>query len=222
MKTVAIVPAAGSGKRLGLKTPKPFVLLGGKPLVIRALEALDSSGSIDAIIVAAEKRYVKRLEALVGRYRLKKVAAVIAGGRTRFNSVKNCLEKIGRSFDVVLIHDGARPFVDEDLIEASVRLARKFGACIVAVPESDTVKLVDKKGFIRKTLDRKEIFRAGTPQAFKLDIIRKAYTSAKSGNVTDDSSLVESLGVKVKILNGSYRNIKITTKEDLKMGEALS
>lgn len=221
VRTVAIVPAAGSGKRLGLKTKKPFLLLGGKPLIFYALSALESSRLIDGIIVAVEKSSPERFKNLIRRYGFKKIIDVVIGGRTRHESVRNCLEKIGHSFDIVLIHDGARPFIDKGLIEGSINLARIFGGCIAAVPESDTVKRVDKNLFVKKTLDRFQLWRAQTPQAFRYHLIKRAYTAKGKDTVTDDAALVENLGKRIKILKGSYRNIKVTTKVDLKFAEVL-
>lgn len=221
MKTVAIVAAAGQGKRLGSKVKKPFVLLGGKPLVYYSVAALDSCDSIDAIIIAAERSSLRRFKNLVRRARFKKVVDVIVGGKTRFESVRNALRNLGPGCGIVLIHDGARPFLTDPLIRDSIRTARRYGGAIAAVPESDTVKLADKNLFITRTLDRKRVFRAQTPQAFRFDLIKKAYGLAGRVNVTDDSSLVELSGGRVKIITGSYRNIKITTKEDLKIAEVL-
>jgi 2-C-methyl-D-erythritol 4-phosphate cytidylyltransferase len=222
MKTIAIVPAAGCGKRLGSRIKKPFVSLGGKPLVTYALRALDSCEYIDAIIVAAEKSCLGRFRRLIKKFGFKKIIAVVPGGETRSISVKNCLKRIPAPYDTVLIHDGARPFVGNGDIMGSIRLARRFGACVVGRPERDTVKLADKCGlFISKTLDRRRVFRAETPQAFRREVIEKAYASGGAGSATDDSSLAERLGIKVRILIGSSGNIKITTKEDLKLAEAL-
>lgn len=223
MKTIAIVPTAGFGKRLGLKTKKPFVPLSGKPLVTYALKTLDSCEYIDGIIVAAERSCIGRFRRMVKEFGFRKVLAVVPGGATRSRSVKNCLDRIPASYDTVLIHDGARPFVDDKIVRESIGLARRCGACVVAVPESDTVKFSDGRGlFVSKTLDRGRVFRAQTPQVFRRGIIEKAYASRRAlSAATDDSSLVERLGVKVRILIGSSRNIKITTKEDLKLAEAL-
>lgn len=218
---VAIVPSAGSGKRLGSKTKKPFILLKGKPLVVHALQALNKSPAVDAILIAAEKPCVSKMRNIVRRFKLDKVVDVVEGGRTRSASVSNCLDKIEGLFDIVLIHDGARPFIDEDTIRESVAISDKFGSCVVAVPESDTVKHVGHSGFIKKTLDRKHIYRAQTPQVFKRKLLAEAYRRAAGKTNTDDSSIVEGLGVRVKILEGSYRNIKITTREDLKLAEVL-
>lgn len=221
MRTVAIVPAAGSGKRLGMKTKKPFVLLGSKPLIIHTLKALEASPHINAIIVAVDRSSKPRLKQLVKRYRCRKVAAIVAGGATRFQSVKNCLKEVGPLFDVVLIHDGARPFVGRPMIGKCVSAARKYGAALTAVQEIDTVKLADKRSFVMRTLDRTTIFRAQTPQAFRREVILRAYGEGAGQSATDDASLVERMGKKVRIVTGSYRNIKITTKEDLSLAEVL-
>lgn len=222
MKASAIVPAGGSGSRLGLKTKKPFVALGGKPILYYAIRALEREGSIDEIIVAAEKSQVGRAKNLVRRFGFRKVKSVVAGGSTRTASVKNCLDAVTGDPDVIVIHDAARPLVSGRMIRESIRLASKYGACVAAVPESDTVKLGDPAGFIRKTVDRRNLFRAQTPQAFRTSLLRRAYKSYGAGRkVTDDASLLEGAGVRVRILPGSYRNVKITTKEDLKMAEAL-
>lgn len=221
MKTVAIVPAAGSGKRLRSKVKKPFVLLKGRELVTYALRALDNSPVIDAIMIASEKRCLGRFKKLVKRQRLKKVMGIVAGGKTRLESVRNCLAAAGGSFDIVLIHDGARPLVDQDTIRKAVKLAAKYGACVTALPESDTVKVVGKDMSVKTTMDRSVIYRAQTPQAFRLDIITKAYNSKSNLGATDDSALVEGMGKRVKVLEGSCRNIKVTTREDLKLAEVL-
>jgi len=215
MKTVAIVPAAGVGKRLKLKTRKPFVLLGGRPLIARTLSALNSSKFIDAIIVAAEG------PCIVSKYSLAKVIKVVKGGKFRFDSVRSCIEACGNGFDIALIHDGARPFVSGRIIRDSVLAARKFGAAIAAMPENDTVKLSDGRQFIKKTLDRRSIYRAQTPQAFKFSLIKKAYSRRIRRNATDDAALIEDMGKRVRIVEGSYSNIKITTVEDLKIAEGL-
>jgi 2-C-methyl-D-erythritol 4-phosphate cytidylyltransferase len=222
MKTIAIVPAAGSGRRLGLKTKKPFVLLGGKPLVTYALKTLDSCKDIDGIIVAAERSCVGRFKRLVKKIGFKKIVAVVPGGATRSRSVKRCLDRIPPSYDTVLIHDGARPFVDDKIVRGSIGLARRYGACVVAVPENDTVKFSDGRGLlVSKTLERRRVFRAQTPQVFRRWIIEKAYASGALSAATDDASLAEEIGAKVRILCGSNRNIKVTTKEDLKFAGLL-
>jgi 2-C-methyl-D-erythritol 4-phosphate cytidylyltransferase len=161
------------------------------------------------------------MKSAIKRYGIKKVIDVIAGGKMRSDSVRSCLERAGLSFDTILIHDGARPFVGRKMIMDSVEAARKFGASLAVVPESDTVKSSRDLKFVGKTLDRKHIFRAQTPQTFKASILRKVYSSGAASDFTDDASLVEAMGYKVKMVEGSYRNIKITTREDLRIGEAL-
>lgn len=220
-RVVAIVPSAGSGRRLGLATKKPFVRLGSKPLIFHALATLEKCKSVDSILIAAEKGYVAKIRRLVRRFRLRKVAGVLEGGKTRMESVRNCLEMVQDGFDIVLIHDGARPFIECRTVESAIRLGRRFGGCIVAIPENDTVKLVDKKLFVDKTLDRNRVFRTQTPQVFRTDILKKAFAKARNTGFTDDASLVEALGGRIKILLGSDRNIKITTREDLKLAEVL-
>lgn len=218
---MAIVPSAGFGKRLALRTKKPFVSLGGHPLVAYAIGTLNKCKAVDAIFVAAERPCVNRLKAVVLKYGFDKVIDVVVGGKTRAESVRNCLARVDETFDIVLIHDGARPFIQIRVIEDSIRLALKYGSCIVAVPENDTVKMVDEDLFITKTLNRSRVFRAQTPQVFRREIIMQAVARSDFKNATDDANLVEALKLPVKVLKGSYRNIKITTKEDLKFAEAL-
>lgn len=220
-RTVAVVPAAGYGRRLGLRTKKPFVLLKGKPIIAHTLGALEKCSAVDEIIIASERSCVEKFRDLVKRYRFRKVSGIVIGGKTRFESVKNCLAGIGASCDIVIVHDGARPFIDAAALSGSVKLARKYGACIVGVWETDTVKLVDSELVVKRTLDRTGIFRAETPQAFRRDIIKRAYELKGNIKITDDAGLVERMGKPVKILAGSYRNIKITTKEDIILAEAL-
>lgn len=216
----AIVAAAGSGKRLGLKTRKPFVGLAGKPLIVHTLKAIASSGMIDSIIVAAEPPCVGRVERLVRRYRIGKVSRVVPGGRTRAESVLNCLRRLDAGCAMVAVHDGGRPFIDAATIDAAVRLAARHGGCVVAVPENDTVKESGAAGKVKRTLDRSRLWRAQTPQVFRRTLIERAYAMGFAGGVpaaTDDSALVEKAGGKVAILKGSYRNMKITTKDDLEV-----
>jgi 2-C-methyl-D-erythritol 4-phosphate cytidylyltransferase len=218
----AIVPAAGSGKRLKSATKKPFVEIKGRPLLYHTLKALGSSRAIGRIIVASEKSQIARVEEIVKKFGLRKVARVVAGGRTRFDSVKNCIDAVGPSTDIILIHDAARPLVSIDIIERSIAAASKYGACIVAVPENDTIKLSKGGGFVNGTLDRRNIWRAQTPQVFRASFLKKAFRSGRpKGAVTDDSSVAEAAGGRVRIVCGSYSNIKITTPEDLKIAEAL-
>ncbi len=221
MKTVAIVPAAGSGKRLNQIKEKPFIRLKSKPLLWYALSALNNSPFIDKIVLVVARKFVKKSRGLVKKYNLKKVEFIVPGGRTRSDSVLNGLNLVDKDTDYVLIHDGARPFLEACLIKKVVRAVKKFGACSVCVPIKPTIKEA-KKGYITKTLNRKELWDTQTPQAFKKEIIIKAYKNQRLLKTsTDDSSLVEKLGYKVRVVIGSYRNIKVTTPEDLLLAKAL-
>lgn len=221
-RVVAIVPAAGSGKRLGLRESKPFVLLGGKPLIVYALKTLNSSEYIDTIIIAVRSGLIGRLKAIIKKYGISKARFVTAGGKTRSESVMNCFKLIDDDCDLVLIHDAARPFLSKDLIKETVLCSNKHGACITAVRQTDTVKLADKRLFIKKTLDRDSLWRAQTPQVFRYSLLKKCIKYKSSNKeITDEASCLESMGRKVKILEGTAKNIKITTREDLKIAEVL-
>lgn len=222
MRTVAIIPAAGSGLRLKVKDKKPFVLLNGRPLIAHTLNRINSSRHIDSIVIAAEPGSIERLKKIVSRYGYGKVVRIVAGGKTRFMSVRNCFNAITPGCDIVLIHDCARPFVEERLIRDSIALARRFGACVTALPMTDTVKSSDRHMFVAKTLDRKNLWRAQTPQTFKYNLLKNALTRLKDmPDMTDDAAILERAGKRVRILEGSAANIKITTKEDLKLAEVL-
>ncbi len=222
LKVAAIVPAAGSGKRLAANDKKPFVLLAGRPLITYALKALDSSNYIDQIYVAADPDSIGRIKDIISKYDIRKVVKVVAGASSRAGSVKNCFDLIDPPCDIVLIHDGARPFPGDSDIMNSVLLACKFGGCITAIPVTDTIKLAGKGFFVKKTIDRDSLWRAQTPQAFRYGIFKKALSGLRNiSNVTDDASVLERLGGKIKILKGSPRNVKVTTKEDLKIAEVL-
>jgi 2-C-methyl-D-erythritol 4-phosphate cytidylyltransferase len=221
-RVVAIIPAAGSGKRLGSREKKPFMSLGGKPLITYALKALNLSGYIDTIIIAAQASSIKRLKGIIKRYGINKARVVTKGGKTRAESVRNCFDLITEPCDIVLIHDAARPFPLKDMIKKTVLLAKRYGACITAIRQTDTVKLANKRLFVKRTLDRSSLWSAQTPQAFRYSLLKKAIESTVTGqDITDDASVLERIGKRVKILEGSARNIKITTKEDLKIAEAL-
>lgn len=222
-KTIAIVAGAGSGRRLGLAAKKPFVMLGGRPIITYCLAVLGASKIIDEIIVAVDESCIGRMRRLIPRYHLKKIRDVVRGGASRFESVRNCLERLDPSCGIVLIHDAARPFLEEGLIRGTIASAKRFGASIAAVPEQDTIKSVKGGLFISNTVDRSRIWRAQTPQVFRRSLIVEAYANAPrdSSKITDDSCLIERLGKKVRIASGSYKNIKITTKEDLTLARKL-
>lgn len=220
MRATCIVPSAGKGKRLSSKENKPFISLKGKPLLLYTLKALEKCKVINEIIVVVSPDKIKTCKKLIKKYGISKVSVVVAGGRKRFNSVKNGLKKI-KEADFILIHDGVRPFIEESTIKKVLRAARRYGAALCATPLKQTLKIINKNSFIKNTPKRSTLWEAQTPQAFKKDLILKAYKNATSHDATDDSSLVEKMGRKVKIIKGSYRNIKITTPEDLALAEIL-
>ena len=215
-RVVAIVPAAGQGSRLG-GMDKVFSPLGGRPLVAYCLEALQGSPLIDEVVLVL--RDVERGWRLVEAEGFSKVKSICPGGPRRQDSVREGLKHVARC-DFVLIHDGARPFLTEKLIADGIEAARQTGAAVAAVPVTETVKVAGQDGLVEATPPRSSIFTAQTPQVFRFDILRKAYENTV-GDVTDDASLVEGLGIRVRLYPGSYDNVKITIPEDLAVAEVL-
>lgn len=223
-KTLAIVPAAGMGKRMAADKPKQYLALAGIPILIHTLKALHDSPVIDEIYLVvppADTVYVKSL--LRGAGHLGKVTSLIPGGPNRQDSTGNAVLASGVEHEILLIHDGVRPFVTHDLIERVIRGALEEGAAIAAVPIKDTVKKQGKDQFLT-TVSREGLWLAQTPQAFRRDIILKAHEEARENNITatDDAALVEMMGIPVNLVLGSSCNIKITTPEDLLWGELLA
>ncbi len=221
---VALVPAAGRGLRMGGSVPKQFLSLGGEPLVIQSLRALQAAPVVDQIILAVPHADVEYCEhAIVSRQRFTKVTKVVAGGAERQDSVRLALAQIPSDTEIVLIHDAVRPFVTLRMIAEVVAAARKEGAAIIALPMRDTVKQVRMDGMIERTVDRTPLWLAQTPQAFRRDWIETAHRKAHVEGVraTDDASLVEWLGYSVAVVEGSGENIKVTRPEDLVIGEAI-
>ncbi len=212
MKIAAIIVAGGSGKRFGSK--KQFEFIGKKKVIELTVQKFLFIPEIKNIILVLPKEDIQN----VGQtFRFATKIKIVPGGKTRQHSVFNGLLSLSSDTDIVLIHDGVRPFVSEKIIKDSIISAKKYGACVVAVPSKDTVKIC-KGGFVNSTPERRNIFLAQTPQTFKYSLIMRAYKKAfeKKYFSTDDSALVEKLGKKVKIVSGDYKNIKITTKDDLK------
>ena len=221
---VALVPAAGRGLRMGGSVPKQFLSLGGEPLVIQSLRALQTAPVVGQIILAVPPADVEYCEhEIVSRQRFTKVTKVVAGGAERQDSVRHALAQIPSDTEIVLIHDAVRPFVTLRMIAEVVAAARKEGAAIIALPTRDTVKQVRMDGMIERTVDRTPLWLAQTPQAFRRDWIETAHRKAHAEGVraTDDASLVEWLGYSVAVVEGSGENIKVTRPEDLVIGEAI-
>jgi 2-C-methyl-D-erythritol 4-phosphate cytidylyltransferase len=230
---IAIVPAAGMGKRFGPGTKKPFQNLSGKPLIVWSLEALESVHEIEEIIPVLMKEDMEYGQRVFEEYGLRKIKMIAPGGKERQDSVYNGLRLIEDKKSIVLIHDGVRPLIERELIkrgvmemrtsrETSAKEGEGFDGVVLGVPVKDTIKEA-KAGFIRKTLKRESLWAVQTPQIFSLKKILNAYEkAAKEGFYsTDDSALLERYGGKVKVVTGSYRNIKITTPEDLEIAEFL-
>ncbi len=223
MKVAAIVPAAGKGERLGSKIHKPFIVIGKEPILARTLTALDKSAYIDEIILVLNEADLAKARSLTKKNRLKKIKKITLGGKRRMDSVNNGLSEVSGDVDYVVVHDGVRPFLDNKIISSVIEGAKTFGAAITCVPVKPTIKEIEKGDFVTATLKRESLVEVQTPQAFKKDILLRAYKKAFDDGIdaTDDSVLVERLGVKVKAVAGSYRNIKITTVEDLKYARSL-
>lgn len=224
MKVIALVPAAGMGKRMGADINKQYLLLAGKPIVAHTIQVMEDAPFIDDIYVIvpeAEIPYCR--EHVVERHSLSKVRRIVAGGAERQHSVLNGLRALAGASDkdVVLIHDGVRPFISPAILKRSVETASIRDGALVAVPVKDTVKVVSE-GIVRETPPRETLWLAQTPQAFPYSVIMAAHEIAEAERYlgTDDASLVEWMGKEVHIVMGDYRNIKITTPEDLVLAEA--
>lgn len=217
----AIIVAAGSGSRLGREIPKQFIEILGKPVVRYSMERFDEAPSVDSIVVVAASSEIGRFTAAASGFGIKKLHAIVAGGAARVHSVRLGLAAVHSKTELVAVHDAARPLVTVDEIERTLAAARRFGAACLTAPVSDTIKFVESDT-INSTLDRGKLRRALTPQAFRLEILQRAFADGGAdGNVTDESSLVEKLGHAVASVAGSARNIKITFPEDLIFAEAL-
>lgn len=222
MKVQAILPAAGLGTRLKTKQPKPLILLNGKPLFVYALLAMERCPAVASVIVAAHEKHLKALEGIVKKFKLKKVKRIVAGGVARFESVRKALSALDSDTDAVVIHDAARPLVDPRLITRAIQALGKNPAVVVGVPVKPTIKRVDAKTlYVEETIPRETLWEVQTPQVFKKEILLKAHELMLESNPTDDAVLVEKIGVKVKMVMGDYRNIKITTQEDLAIAQML-
>jgi 2-C-methyl-D-erythritol 4-phosphate cytidylyltransferase/2-C-methyl-D-erythritol 2,4-cyclodiphosphate synthase len=223
MKTVAIIPAGGVGKRLGSSIAKQYLLLDGVPVLVRTLKIFQQAKVIDEIVlVVPEDDLISARKQLLDNYDLTKVTAIVAGGNERQDSVRKGLSAIVDKCNVVIIHDGVRPLLTEEMLNQIVAAAKSDGASSIGVKVKDTVKQTTDDNLVAATLPRNNLWLTQTPQAFAFDVLQRAYDAAASDKFygTDDASLVERIGVKVKMIAGSYENIKITTPDDLIIAEA--
>jgi 2-C-methyl-D-erythritol 4-phosphate cytidylyltransferase len=215
-KTVAIILAGGKGKRMGANVSKQFIEINEKPIIYYTIRSFEASENVDEIILVLPKDEISYFkENIMKRFDFK-IAKIIEGGSERQDSVYNALNSI-QNCDIVLIHDGARPFVSKKIIEDGINKAREYGAAAPGVMPKDTIKVKNNNGFSVKTLNRNELVAIQTPQCFKFDMIQKCHEEVKSKSiqVTDDTMVVEMFGNEVFIYDGDYKNIKVTTKEDL-------
>lgn len=234
MKICVIIAAAGRGKRMGMDYNKQYIFLKDKPIVAHTIEIFENMDLINEIIlVVAEGEVDWVRENIVHRYNFKKVTKITEGGAERQDSVYNGLKAVGDDCNIVLVHDGARPFVTCDIIKKGIDTAKDTGACIVAVRVKDTIKIVNKNMEVDYTPNRDTLWAVQTPQIFRYELLLKSYEKLYEElkadreprvddiNVTDDAVLIEKSGHTVKIIEGSYENIKITTPEDLILGEGI-
>ena len=223
-KNTAIVLAAGQGKRMNSRIQKQFLEIDHRPVLYYSLECFQKSPLIqDIILVTGEEMISYCKKEIVERYNFTKVTKVIAGGKERYDSVYQGLLAC-EDCDYVFIHDGARPFVTEAMLERGVFGVQETGACAIGMPSKDTIKISDKEGFVQSTPDRSRVWSVQTPQIFAYSLIRLAHESLRRKDmtgVTDDAMVVEQeSGVRIRLVEGSYQNIKITTPEDLVVAEA--
>ena len=221
---VAVVPAAGLGTRMGGDTPKQYLSLGGLPILVYSLQVFQQIEGIREVILcvpASDREYCWR--EIVKPFGLKKVTQVVAGGTRRQDSVSNGLAAISDQPDGVLVHDGVRPFIDQQIVRSVIDCAGQTGAAVVAMPIHDTVKRVDPSGIIQETLKREELWQIQTPQVFRYDWLVQAHQQAQQHqwDVTDDAALIERMGYPVSVVEGSCFNIKVTKPDDLVFGEAI-
>jgi len=222
-KCTVVIAAAGSGRRMGTSIHKQFLNIKNKPVLYYTVNAFEKNEKVDSIIIVTGKEDIDNCKDIVLSYSFKKVENIVEGGSERQFSVYNALKSLDEDTDIVLIHDGARPFIMQEDINKVISSVKEYETGIMAVRSKDTIKVADECGFVKETPDRNLLWNIQTPQGFKLNIIKEAYERAeKEGFLgTDDSSLVERMGIKVRLVEGHYTNIKITTKDDIMVAESI-
>ena len=216
-KCCALIAAAGVGSRMNCEGSKVLLPIGNKPVLVLTLEAFQACRSIDSVVVVTRHEDIFYIAELCKKYNLQKVNTVVAGGKTRTDSVKEGLSHIDESFKYVAVHDGARPFITPKCIDDVVLAAKEYGAAAAGVHVLDTVKKCDAQIFILETVDRRDLWFVQTPQVFERGLLISAYDNTEKNNIeiTDDCMAVESLNIKIKMVECGYENIKITTPFDL-------
>ena len=217
-KYAAIVLAAGSGKRMNSQVHKQYLIIQDRPVLYYSLKAFEDSAVDEIVLVVGkgEEKFCRK--EIVDKYGISKVKAIVEGGKERYHSVFEGLKQTSDA-DYVLIHDGARPFVNQEIIRRCMQEVQKYQACVVGMPVKDTIKIADEEGYAKQTPDRKNVWMIQTPQTFSYALIYEAYEEmlkTEDTAITDDAMVLERIkGKKSKLIEGSYRNIKITTPEDL-------
>ena len=219
-KICTLIPAAGEGNRLKSAVKKPYVALAQKPILTHTIQRFEQNTAVDEIFVLVNEADFEMCRATVlAPYAFQKVQPLIAGGATRQQSVHNGVRALPADTDFVIVHDGVRPFVTDETIFACLDAAAEWGAAVAAVPVKETIKMANAEDFIVETPPRERLWTVQTPQVFRKSLLEKAHQIAeeKQLTATDDAALVEHLGHPVKLVNGSYANVKITTPEDLRI-----
>ena len=226
MRVAAIIPAAGIGLRMKQDTPKPYLMLAGKPILAHTLAVFEATPEVHEVTVVAHTDDLDSCqEQVIAPFEFKKVLRLVPGGKERQDSVYNALKVLQKEEDleIILVHDGVRPFITPDHIRQVIQAARKHGGAILGWPAQDTLKKVSPKGEVIQTLERRDVWQIQTPQAFQAQLLWRAFVEAYARNFygTDEASLVEELQQTVVVVQGSPLNLKITTSEDLEMAEAI-
>jgi 2-C-methyl-D-erythritol 4-phosphate cytidylyltransferase len=226
MRVAAIIPAAGMGLRMKQNTPKPYLLLAGKPILAHTLAVFEAIPEVQEVTVVVHPADLENCqEQVIDPFEFKKVLRLVPGGKERQDSVYNALKVLQKEDDleIILVHDGVRPFTNPEHVRQVIQAARKQGAAILGCPAQDTLKRISPKGEVLQTLERRDIWQIQTPQAFHAQLLWRAFVEAYARNFcgTDEASLVEELQQTVVVVQGSPLNFKITTPEDLQMAEAI-
>lgn len=221
-KVIAIVLAAGKGKRMKADVAKQYMYLGKYPVIYYSLKQFEQSEVDEIILVVGEGEVDYCQSEIIDKFHLKKITAIIEGGKERYESVYQALKMI-KEGDYVLIHDGARPMITKEIIESSIRSVKQYKACVIGVPVKDTIKLIDENAYATETPNRNFVWSVQTPQSFQLQMIKQAYENMMEigdKNITDDAMVIERYTKQpIKMIMGSYENIKITTPEDLEIAK---